>query len=89
MCFELRRGRILEYRDESQRLEQCGRLYDAGALKRGFEDEAATVRQVRTACGQRLGTSIGSKMRLGGKCMSGWLTQRESVWCYGAVISWP
>lgn len=56
MCFELRRGRVLEYRDESQRLEQCGRLYDAGALKRGFEDEAATVRQVRTLCGQQLRT---------------------------------
>lgn len=41
------RARILEYRDESQRLDQCARLYDASALKRSFDNEAATVRQVR------------------------------------------
>lgn len=37
--------RILEYRDESQRLDQCVRLYDTSALNEGFELDAARILQ--------------------------------------------
>ncbi|XP_021895111.1 nuclear pore complex protein NUP58-like [Carica papaya] len=38
--------RILEYRDESQRLDQCSRLYDSSVLNEGFELDASHVVQV-------------------------------------------
>lgn len=34
-------GRILEYRDESQRLDQCSRLYDSSVSNNGFELDAS------------------------------------------------
>ncbi|KAK4790683.1 hypothetical protein SAY86_017987 [Trapa natans] len=37
--------RILEYRDESQRLDQCGRLYDSSVSSDGFELDASHVVQ--------------------------------------------
>lgn len=37
--------RILEYRDESDRLDQCVRLYDTSALNEGFELDAARILQ--------------------------------------------
>eukprot|EP00897_Mesotaenium_endlicherianum_P006167 jgi/Mesen1/5579/ME000281S04640 len=37
--------RILQYRDESKRLEQCQRLYNTSQLQRGFEDDAALISQ--------------------------------------------
>lgn len=37
--------RILEYRDESQRLDQCVRLYDTSALNEGFELDATRILQ--------------------------------------------
>uniref|UniRef100_A0A7N0ZT47 Nucleoporin p58/p45 n=1 Tax=Kalanchoe fedtschenkoi TaxID=63787 RepID=A0A7N0ZT47_KALFE len=37
--------RILEYRDESQRLDQCSRLYDASVLNDGFELDASRIVQ--------------------------------------------
>lgn len=40
------RGRILEYRDESQRLDQCGRLYDSSVSNDTFELDASRIVQV-------------------------------------------
>lgn len=37
--------RILEYRDESQRLDQCGRLYDSSVSSDGFELDASHIVQ--------------------------------------------
>lgn len=37
--------RILEYRDESQRLDQCGRLYDSSVSSDGFEIDASHIVQ--------------------------------------------
>ncbi|XP_076922719.1 nuclear pore complex protein NUP58-like [Bidens hawaiensis] len=37
--------RILEYRDESQRLDQCGRLYDSSVSNDGFELDASHIVQ--------------------------------------------
>ncbi|KAI3500526.1 hypothetical protein L1887_36348 [Cichorium endivia] len=37
--------RILEYRDESQRLDQCGRLYDSSVSNEGFELDASHIVQ--------------------------------------------
>lgn len=37
--------RILEYRDESQRLDQCGRLYDSSVSSEGFELDASHIVQ--------------------------------------------
>ncbi|XP_038702567.1 nuclear pore complex protein NUP58 isoform X2 [Tripterygium wilfordii] len=37
--------RILEYRDESQRLDQCSRLYDSSVSNEGFELDASHVVQ--------------------------------------------
>ncbi|KAK9285540.1 hypothetical protein L1049_024735 [Liquidambar formosana] len=37
--------RILEYRDESQRLDQCSRLYDSSAPNDGFELDASHIVQ--------------------------------------------
>lgn len=37
--------RILEYRNESERLDQCVRLYDTSALNEGFELDAARILQ--------------------------------------------
>ncbi|KAL9671893.1 hypothetical protein QQ045_009466 [Rhodiola kirilowii] len=37
--------RIMEHRDESQRLDQCGRLYDASVLNDGFELDASRIVQ--------------------------------------------
>ena len=42
MCRE----RILECRDESQRLDQCSRLYDSSVLNYGFEQDASHIVQV-------------------------------------------
>ncbi|KAI3785019.1 hypothetical protein L1987_44127 [Smallanthus sonchifolius] len=41
--------RILEYRDESQRLDQCGRLYDSSVSNEGFELDASHI--VQELCG--------------------------------------
>ncbi|KAK1433023.1 hypothetical protein QVD17_09927 [Tagetes erecta] len=41
--------RILEYRDESQRLDQCGRLYDSSVSNDGFELDASHI--VQELCG--------------------------------------
>ncbi|KAH9306635.1 hypothetical protein KI387_011039 [Taxus chinensis] len=38
--------RILQYRHESQMLDQCGRLYDISALNEGFEHDAARILQL-------------------------------------------
>lgn len=40
------RERILEYRDESQRLDQCGRLYDSSVSNEGFALDASHIVQV-------------------------------------------
>lgn len=40
------RERILEYRDESQRLDQCSRLYDSSVSNDGFEFDASRIVQV-------------------------------------------
>ncbi|XP_022132956.1 nuclear pore complex protein NUP58 [Momordica charantia] len=37
--------RILEYRDESQRLDQCSRLYDSSVSSDGFEHDASRIVQ--------------------------------------------
>ncbi|XP_024532592.1 nuclear pore complex protein NUP58-like isoform X1 [Selaginella moellendorffii] len=37
--------KILEYRDESWRLDQCERLYDTAALNKGFELDATRISQ--------------------------------------------
>ncbi|XP_015890071.1 nuclear pore complex protein NUP58 isoform X3 [Ziziphus jujuba] len=37
--------RILEYRDESQRLDQCSRLYDSSVSNEGFEQDASHIVQ--------------------------------------------
>ncbi|GAU17415.1 hypothetical protein TSUD_232920, partial [Trifolium subterraneum] len=37
--------RILEYRDESQRLDQCNRLYDSSVSNDGFEVDASHIVQ--------------------------------------------
>ncbi|XP_073060470.1 nuclear pore complex protein NUP58-like isoform X3 [Primulina eburnea] len=37
--------RILGYRDESQRLDQCSRLYDSSISNNGFENEASSIMQ--------------------------------------------
>lgn len=42
------RTRILEYRDESQRLDQCGRLYDSSVSNEGFELDTGHIVQVLT-----------------------------------------
>lgn len=42
----LDRERILEYRDESQRLDQCSRLYDSSVSNDGFELDASLIVQV-------------------------------------------
>jgi hypothetical protein len=42
----LHRERILEYRDESQRLDQCNRLYDSSVSNDGFEVDASHIVQV-------------------------------------------
>uniref|UniRef100_A0A803PF34 Nuclear pore complex protein NUP58 n=1 Tax=Cannabis sativa TaxID=3483 RepID=A0A803PF34_CANSA len=39
------RERILEYRDESQRLDQCSRLYDSSVSNHGFEQDASHIVQ--------------------------------------------
>ncbi|KAD4888088.1 hypothetical protein E3N88_20161 [Mikania micrantha] len=41
--------RILEYRDESQRLDQCDRLYDSSVSNDGFEPDASHI--VQELCG--------------------------------------
>lgn len=43
----MHRERILEYRDESQRLDQCSRLYDSSVSNYGFEQDASHIVQVR------------------------------------------
>ena len=40
------RGKILEYRSESQRLDQCSRLYDSSVSTEGFEFDASRIVQV-------------------------------------------
>ena len=42
----LYRERILEYRDESQRLDQCSRLYDSSVSNDGLELDASHIVQV-------------------------------------------
>ncbi|POO02701.1 Nucleoporin [Trema orientale] len=39
------RKQILEYRDESQRLDQCSRLYDSSVSNYGFEQDASHIVQ--------------------------------------------
>ncbi|KAF3775430.1 Nuclear pore complex protein, partial [Nymphaea thermarum] len=39
------RGRILEYRDESQRLDQCARLFDTSVSNDAFEVDASRIVQ--------------------------------------------
>ncbi|KAF5182934.1 Nuclear pore complex protein nup58 [Thalictrum thalictroides] len=41
----MHRERILEYRDESQRLDQCSRLYDSSVSNDGFELDASHIVQ--------------------------------------------
>lgn len=40
------RERILEYRDESQRLDQCSRLFDSSVSNNTFELDASLIVQV-------------------------------------------
>lgn len=40
------REKILEYRDESQRLDQCSRLFDSSVSNNGFELDASSIVQV-------------------------------------------
>ena len=49
------RERILEYKDESQRLDQCSRLFDSSVANNTFELDASRIVQVnyyiiRTTC---------------------------------------
>lgn len=44
---EFGRDKMLEYREESRRLDQCQRLYDSSALQKGFELESQRICQVR------------------------------------------
>jgi len=46
LVYSLHRERILEYRDESQRLDQCSRLYDSSISNEGFELDASHTVQV-------------------------------------------
>lgn len=41
------REKILEYRDESQRLDQCTRLYDSSVSNEGLELDASHIVQVQ------------------------------------------
>jgi hypothetical protein len=41
------RDKIREYRDESQRLDQCSRLYDSSISNDNFELDASRIAQVR------------------------------------------
>ena len=45
ISFECRE-KILEYRDDSQRLDQCSRLYDSSISNEGFELDASHIVQV-------------------------------------------
>jgi hypothetical protein len=49
-CIFLCRERILEYRDESKRLDQCSRLYDSSVSNEGFELDASQIIQVVYFC---------------------------------------
>lgn len=40
------REKVLEYRDESGRLDQCSRLYDSSVSNNGFEVDASYIVQV-------------------------------------------
>lgn len=44
-CFVCRE-KILEYRVESQKLDQCSRLYDSSVSSDGFEHDAGHIVQV-------------------------------------------
>lgn len=50
----MHRERILEYRDESQRLDQCSRLYDSSVSNEGFEQDASHIVQVNSLIDQFL-----------------------------------
>jgi hypothetical protein len=41
------RDKIREYRDESERLDQCSRLYDSSISNDNFELDASRIAQVR------------------------------------------
>lgn len=45
MCV-IFREKILEHRSESQRLDQCSRLYDSSVSSEGFEFDASRIVQV-------------------------------------------
>ncbi|RYR11017.1 hypothetical protein Ahy_B05g079505 isoform C [Arachis hypogaea] len=47
--IETQKERILEYRDESQRLDQCSRLYDSSVSNDGFELDASHIVQKGSA----------------------------------------
>jgi hypothetical protein len=44
---QLSRDKIREYRDESERLDQCSRLYDSSISNVNFELDASHIAQVR------------------------------------------
>lgn len=49
----------MEYRDESQRLDQCSRLYDSSVSNNGFELDASYIVQVHVyLCGFLLSSAL-------------------------------
>lgn len=44
------RDKIREYRDESERFDQCSRLYDSSISNVNFELDASRIAQVRIFC---------------------------------------
>lgn len=50
ITYLLLRERILEFRDESQRLDQSSRLYDSSISNNGFEFDASHMVQVISLC---------------------------------------
>ncbi|KAF2283658.1 hypothetical protein GH714_013390 [Hevea brasiliensis] len=53
---------ILEYRDESQRLDQCSRLYDSSVSNEGFELDAGLIVQENSIYNERFRSLEGSTL---------------------------
>lgn len=58
------RERILEYRDESQRLDQCSRLYDSSVSNDAFEFDASHIVQVYSLIDQISSCSLFTELGL-------------------------
>jgi hypothetical protein len=47
VLYRFCRDKIREYKDESERLDQCSRLYDSSITNVNFELDASRITQVR------------------------------------------